>query len=215
MKKTTLIVLLCTLSQLLSAQSSQLFIFDNFYNAKVFFKNRSVTAASMNYDAMNGKMFFKDGGEVMELTNVAQIDSVVWAGKRKFVAANGSFQEEVKMPNGTVLIQWRLKNVNVGAAGALGATTQAKVEKVNIRAMSGVYSFDNTQNSADLYKQKNDNDYYISVGGKLKKISSMKHVLKAFPNHEENIKAFVDKEDIKMEDPAAVLQLLDYCMGLK
>lgn len=215
MKKITLIVLLCTLSQLLPAQSSQLFIFDNFYNAKVFFKNRSVTAASMNFDAMNGKMFFKDGGEVMELTNVAQIDSVVWAGKRKFVASHGTFQEEVKMPHGTVLIQWRLKNVNVGSTGALGTTTQAKVEKLNIRAMNGVYSFDNTQNTADLYKQRNDNEYYITVGGKLKKISSMKHVLKAYPNHEKDIKEYVDKENIKMEDPAAVLQLLDYCLSLK
>mgnify|MGYP003483179408 CR=1 FL=1 len=56
-----------------------LFIFEQFSNAKIHFKNRSVTVAAMNYDAVNDKMYFKNNGELMELSNQEMIDSISWA----------------------------------------------------------------------------------------------------------------------------------------
>lgn len=215
MKRLLLILWVVSCAAVIQAQNQPLFIFEQFANAKVYFKNHSVTIVTMNYDAVNDKMYFKDKDDLMELTNAVQIDSIVWAGKRKFIPYEKGFLEQIKLENGIAFVHWRIKSVNVGAAGAMGAVTQAKVEAINIRSM-GVLSAESKRiNSADVYKQHNDNDYYITVGGKLKKINSMKHILKAFPGHEENIKAFADKEDIKMDDPAAVLQLLDYCLSLK
>lgn len=213
-----LLLILCWMVSCMAAikaQNQPLFIFEQFANAKVYFKNHSVTIVTMNYDAVNDKMYFKDQDDLMELTNAVQIDSIVWAGKRKFIPHEKGFLEQIKLENGIAFVHWRIKNVNVGAAGAMGTVTQAKVEAVNIRSM-GVFSAESKRiNSADVFKLKNDNDYYITVAGKQKKISSMKHVLKAFPAHEGNIKEYADKENIKMEDPAAVLQLLDYCLSLK
>lgn len=198
-----------------NAQSEPLFIFDQFVNAKIHFKNRSVTVAPMNYDAVNDKMYFKEQSNLMELTNAALIDSIVWAGKRTFMPNANGFWEQVRVENGQVFIHWRIKKVNVGATGAMGAVTQAKVEAVNIRSM-GVFSAESQRiNSADVYQQKNVNEYYLLKDGKYKKITNKKHVLKLFPNHVSAIEDYMDKNETQMTDPISVLELLNFCMGLK
>ena len=215
MKRLSSRLWVCVVSVGLHAQEKPLFIFDQFINAKIHFKNRSVTVASMNYDAVNDKMFFKQDGDLMELTNAAMIDSIVWAGKRSFVSHGQGFLEKIKLENGTALIRWKIKNVNIGSAGALGAVTQAKVETISVRAMGVFSATDATSNSADVYQQKNANEYYITLNGKQEKITTVKHLYKLFPKHKEKIKAFIKEQGIKMNEPILVLEVLNYCLGLE
>lgn len=215
MKRLLPIILFFWVALTVSAQNEPLFIFEQFVNAKIHFKNRSVTVAPMNYDAVNDKMFYKDKGNLMELTNAAIIDSIVWAGKRSFVPHTGGFMEQVKMENGTVFIHWHIKNVNVGSRGALGMVTQAKVESISVRAMGVFSATDATSQSADVYQQKNANEYYLPIEGKLKKITTKKHVLKLYPQHKAAIEEFMDKNKIQMTEPHSVLELLNFCMGLE
>jgi hypothetical protein len=215
MKRLLPLILFFWVALTVSAQNEPLFIFEQFVNAKIHFKNRSVTVAPMNYDAVNDKMFYKDKGNLMELTNAAIIDSIVWAGKRSFIPHTGGFTEQVKMENGTVFIHWHIKNVNVGSRGALGMVTQAKVESISVRAMGVFSATDATSQSADVYQQKNANEYYLPIEGKLKKITTKKHVLKLYPQHKAAIEEFMDKNKIQMTEPLSVLELLNFCMGLE
>jgi hypothetical protein len=215
MKRLLPLILFFWVALTVSAQNEPLFIFEQFVNAKIHFKNRSVTVAPMNYDAVNDKMFYKDKGNLMELTNAAIIDSIVWAGKRSFIPHTGGFMEQVKMENGTVFIHWHIKNVNVGSRGALGMVTQAKVESISVRAMGVFSATDATSQSADVYQQKNANEYYLPIEGKLKKITTKKHVLKLYPQHKAAIEEFMDKNKIQMTEPLSVLELLNFCMGLE
>ena len=215
MKRLLPLILFFWVALTVSAQNEPLFIFEQFVNAKIHFKNRSMTVAPMNYDAVNDKMFYKDKGNLMELTNAAIIDSIVWAGKRSFIPHTGGFMEQVKMGNGTVFIHWHIKNVNVGSRGALGMVTQAKVESISVRAMGVFSATDATSQSADVYQQKNANEYYLPIEGKLKKITTKKHVLKLYPQHKAAIEEFMDKNKIQMTEPLSVLELLNFCMGLE
>ena len=192
-----------------------LFIFEQFANAKIHFKNRSVTVATMNYDAVNDKMYFKNNGELMELSNQEMIDSISWAGKRSFITNGKSYLEKVNLDNGTCYIGWRIKNVNVGSAGAYGTTTQGKVESISVRSLGVFSATDATSHSGDVFQQKNANEYYLPIDGKLKKITNLKHLYKLYPAHKDAIKEYADKEKIKMNEPLSVLQVLNYCMGLK
>lgn len=215
MKKLYSFLLLFILVFNAGAQEKPLFIFEQFANAKIHFKNRSVTVAPMNYDAVNDKMYFKQNADLMELTNYAMIDSIVWAGKRTFVSYGNGFLEQVKMDNGTAFIRWRIKNVNVGSRGAFGTVTQGKVESISIRSMGVFSATDAESNSADVFQQKNSNEYFLSLNGKMNKITNLKHLYKLYPVHKDAIKQYVDSEHIKMEEPLLVLQLLNYCMGLE
>ena len=205
---------LCVLTA--SAQANDpLFIFEQFANAKIHFKNRSVTVANMNYDAVNDKMYYKDKGELMELSNQEMIDSISWAGKRCFITHGKNYLEKVNLDNGTCYIGWRIKNINVGSAGAYGMPTQGKVESISVRSLGVFSATDAASHSADVFQQKNSNEYYLSVDGKLKKVTNLKQIQKLLPQHKEAIKEFADKQNIKMQEPLSVLELLNFCMGLK
>ena len=207
MKRIFLYLLVSFIVSVACAQNEPVFIFKQFVHAKIHFKNRSITVVPMNYDAVNDKMYFKRDGQLMELMQLDRIDSVVWAKQFCFVCHDQKFLEKVTLKNGTAFIHWQVRSVNVGAIGAMGRVTQAKVERV--------YSSESWRNhSADIYKQKNQNDYYLLWDGSLKKVTTLKQILKLFPDHKADIEAFVEEQKIKMQMPQSVLELLDYCLNL-
>ena len=161
----------------------------------------------MNYDAVNDKMYFKRDGQLMELMQLSAIDSVVWAKKFCFVHHERKFLQKLQLKNGTVFIHWQVRSVNIGSIGAMGQVTQAKVDRV--------YSSENwREHSADIYKLKNYNDYYLLLDGSLKKVTTLKQILKLFPMHKEDIELFVKEQRINMHVTQSVLDLLDYCLNL-
>ena len=207
MKRIFLYFLVSFIVSVACAQNEPVFIFKQFVHAKIHFKNRSITVVPMNYDAVNDKMYFQRDGQLMELMQLDRIDSVVWAKQFCFVCHDQKFLEKVTLKNGTAFIHWQVRSVNVGAIGAMGRVTQAKVERV--------YSSESWRNhSADIYKQKNQNDYYLLWDGSLKKVTTLKQILKLFPDHKADIEAFVEEQKIKMQMPQSVLELLDYCLNL-
>ena len=207
MKRIFLYLLVAFIVSVACAQNEPVFIFKQFVHAKIHFKNRSITVVPMNYDAVNDKMYFQRDGQLMELMQLDRIDRVVWAKQFCFVCHDQKFLEKVTLKNGTAFIHWQVRSVNVGAIGAMGIVTQAKVERV--------YSSESWRNhSADIYKQKNQNDYYLLLDGSLKKVTTLKQILKLFPDHKADIEAFVEKQQIKMQIPQSVLELLDYCLNL-
>ena len=207
MKRFCLYLLVCFIVSVVCAQNEPVFIFKQFVHAKIHFKNRSITVVPMNYDAVNDKMYFKRDGQLMELMQLSSIDSVVWAKKFCFVYHEQKFLEKVQLKNGTAFIHWQVRNVNVGSIGALGQVTQAKVDRV--------YSSKSWRDhSSYIYKLKNQNDYYLLLDGSLKKVTTLKQILKLFPKHKADIEAFVEEQQTNMQMPQSVLDLLDYCLNL-
>lgn len=206
------------LSLMVQAQTGPIFMFEKFTTAKIRFKNRSVTASPMNYDASGGKMYFQQDGNMMEMTHVYMVDTVMW-GERKFIPQGKRFWEVFKQKNGTVFVDWLLKDVHLGSKGAFGLPTQGKVETLKLADFSagapGGYSYDAQGTySKDVWKRKNDNTYYFMYEGKMRKIKSEKQLRKLFKPHEPAIKDFADKEKIDMKEVMDALKLIDYCLGL-
>ena len=207
MRRVSLYLLACFIVSVACAQNDPVFIFKQFVHAKIHFKNRSITVVPMNYDAVNDKMYFKRDGQLMELMQLSAIDSVVWAKQFCFVHHEQKFLEKVTLKNGTVSIHWQVRNVSIGSIGALGQVTQAKVDRV--------YSSKSWRDrSSDIYKLKNQNDYYLLLDGSLKKVTTLKQILKLFPKHKADIEAFVEEQQTNMQMPQSVLDLLDYCLNL-
>jgi hypothetical protein len=143
----------------------------------------------------------------MELMQLSAIDSVVWAKQFCFVYHEQKFLEKVALKNGTAFIHWQVRNVSVGSIGALGQVTQAKVDRV--------YSSKSWRDrSSDIYKLKNQNDYYLLLDGSLKKVTTLKQILKLFPEYKVEIETFVREQKTNMQMPQSVLDLLDYCLNL-
>ena len=181
-------------------QFKRIFLFNDFVQAQIKFRNHSVSVVSLNYDASNKTMLFRQGEEMMEMTNPAQVDTVI-IGKRKFVPVGRGFYEVVCRKEGVVYIDWLLKDVNIGSKGAMG-TVYTPYERQKI-------------GSTEVYRRKNDNTYYIKVEGKLEKVKSLKHLEKIFIGHKDEIRKFAKDHKIDMKDILDVFSILDYCMELE
>lgn len=213
------ILYLCTLFTASAQQFSRIFLFDDFTEARIKFRNGSQTVVSLNYDASNKTMLFRQGEELMEVTNTSTVDTVS-VGDRRFIPAEKGFYEVVSLNNGTVFVDWLLKDVNVGSKGALGAITQGSVHNLQMSNLglnsTEMYTPYKQQKlgSADVYRRKSDNTYYINKENKLVRLKTLKQVVKAFPAYKDDINTFAKENDIDMKNPHDVLVILDYCLGL-
>ncbi|MDE5677940.1 MAG: hypothetical protein K2G02_08710 [Phocaeicola sp.] len=197
-------------------QTGSIFLFEQFVNAKVHFKNHAVTVYAMNYDANNGKMFFEQNGTRMELTGVHAIDTIAW-GKRSFIPQGRRFWEVQRLDNGIVYIDWLIKAIHLGKKGVFGLPSQGTIQTLKLHDFGGgtpgYTPYDNQSAYAtDMWRRKNDNTYYISVGGNLCKVKSVKHLYKLFPEHETEIRTYVKDEKLDIKDPLSALHLLNYCL---
>lgn len=217
MKKILFTLAYLFLIQLAYAQGGNetVFIFNEFETAKVHFKNKTITITPMNYDAAKSRMCFMQDGTIMELTNAAAIDSIVWSEQsRKFITHGRLFLEEIKLSNNTVYINWKVRNVNTGSKGALGIRTQAKVEAINIRAL-GVYSNEDNKNHIDIYELKNNNEYYLPIQEKWEKIKTPKQLIQLFPEYKEEINTYIKNRKVDATKTTAMLQLIEFCSNLR
>lgn len=201
-------------------QFKRIFLFNDFVQAQIKFRNHSVSVVSLNYDASNKTMLFRQGEEMMEMTNPAQVDTVI-IGKRKFVPVGRGFYEVVCRKEGVVYIDWLLKDVNIGSKGALGTVTQGSVKNLQMSdlGLNGTEMYTPYERqkigSTEVYRRKNDNTYYIKVEGKLEKVKSLKHLEKIFIGHKDEIRKFAKDHKIDMKDILDIFSILDYCMELE
>lgn len=222
-------IMIC-FSQAVSAQGERIFLFDNFGTGLVKFKSGAKSVYPMNYDANNGKMYFMQGQELMELVGVSQVDSIAF-GTRKFVQKNNDFVEILQLQHGAVGIKWRIKKIHEGYVGAMGVTTQAGAKKIQLKgnfgleglagAGGGMYNgtTDVNQNEGrsdrmDVWKQKNVNTYYFTKNGIEYAVNSLKKIYKMFPEQKQDISTFVKEHELDMTTADNAILIIDYILSL-
>lgn len=181
-------------------------------------KPRGVTNAKANYDAYNKRLMYQQGQDMMEMTNIQQVDTVFF-GERKLVPAQKGFYEVVSLPNGTVLIDWYLRDIEIGKKGALGATTSASVHPLQMTDFGNsteTYTAYQKQDGKEnnVYRRRNDNSYLVSYKGKQFKLKTIKQIKNAFPENQEKIQIYATENNLEMRNVEDVLNLLNYCLGL-
>ena len=186
-------------------------LYPDFKKATVYLHNRTKIIAPMNYDLGEDKMYYKDGLTVMELSQDNPVDSIVWAGEHSFILRDGKFCEKVKLGGKEVLVQWRLKKVSIGKDGALGMNTQSNnVTEMNLAGM-GMYGAGET-GSVENFKFTNSNTYFIPVSGGYKKVTSLKHLYKCFPETVEAAKQFVRENNLELTNHQDFMRLISFCL---
>ncbi|MBQ7708376.1 MAG: hypothetical protein IJT74_00445 [Bacteroidales bacterium] len=186
-------------------------LYPEYKKATVYLQNRTKIIAPMNYDLGEDKMYYKDGSTVMELSLENPVDSIVWAGEHSFVLRSGKFCEKVKLGGKEVLVQWRLKKVSIGKDGALGMNTQSNnVTEMNLAGM-GMYGAGET-GSVENFKYTNSNTYFIPTAGGYKKVTSLKHLYKCFPEKEDVAKQYVRDNNLELTSYMDFMRLIGFCL---
>lgn len=219
MKRLFASLLLCLMVLSASAQK-HIFLFPEFQDGTISFKGYpQQEKVVMNIDAMTQTVYYYQGETLMELTNVPMIDTLSLGGKT-FVIKDGLLCERLAWPEDTLYVNWKFKKVNVGSKGALGATTQNKVDVLWTsltpgEAQEGEGLFARRGDYIrDVWESKGDNTYFFSIDGREYKARRLKDLYKAFPDQSADLKAFVKERQYTLEKAQQAFQVIAFLKTL-
>ncbi len=127
MMKRFLFFLTALLACLQASAQQESYLFSDFVRGHLVFANGSSADAEVDFDTIRQTLYYIRGNDVMELTNLQDLRTLT-IGKRTFVMHDGLLCEVYDLGENKVLVNWRFRNVNKGSKGALGATTQNRVD---------------------------------------------------------------------------------------
>ena len=175
--KRFIITLIALVSVLLpvSAQSQkqESFLFPDFVRGHLVFANGTSADAEVDFDTIRQTLYYIRGNDVMELTNLQDLRTLT-IGDRTFVMHDGLLCEVYDLQGNKVLVNWKFRNVNKGSKGAMGATTQNRVD-VLWTAGSHATADDRTgEHSLDIWSIRCENTYFLTVNGQDIKAKKLK-----------------------------------------
>ena len=199
----------------------RLYLFPDFVDASVrFIGNPRLEKLRLNFDMLSQKLLYMEGETLMEITNMPMIQSVV-TDDRQFLMKEGMLCEIITAGDSQVLVNWKVKKVNVGSRGALGATTQAKVEVLRSYEFETPYTItdfrkptEQDTHSLEVWRQRNDNTYFVYLGGQEYKIRYLKDLYKAFPQQAPLLKAYAKKNKLIMRNAEDAFMMFGYLKTL-
>ena len=212
MARKYILLILCLSFSFAALAQDQIFLFDDFTRGMFYMKGNVKTRADFNIDAKGQRIYYVLNGQTLEMTNLDQIARISVDG-REFVMRGDAICEKLAVDYGTVLVNWRLRESYVGRVGAMGLTTQAKVDVVEIPGLNSEYSLNNMGKYEDVtqvWDRKNENVYYVQTDGKEYIVRNPKDLYKAFPKRKAEIKNFILTNNISMETSNEALRLLDF-----
>lgn len=197
-----------------AAAQQRYYLFPGFVTGHIEFYDHSHADVLLNFDALDQKILYLEGDNLMEMTNLPMV-KVLQADDRVFVVKEGLLCEVLDRESGPVLVNWRFRKVNRGSKGAMGLPTQGKVEAMRISPYDlnavDATNADLIQGTylADVWKQENANIYFIGIGGNTCKLRSERDLYKKFPTQAPQLKQYVKEHHLSFYKLEDVLQMLD------
>lgn len=202
----TLLLAACLASFALQAQNV-FYLFPDYAEGEILFQGMSRPAkVKMNIDAIGQRVFYYQEDKLMELTNLDMVRTIK-VGERMFLMKDGLLCEALQdqaRNDFTLFVNWKFRKVNVGSKGAMGATTQNKVDVLWTNTVTGDevvgegrYA-EMGEYAMELWKMKGDNTYFFIVDGKQYKAKRLKDLYKQFPAAAKDLKAYVRAENLTL-----------------
>ena len=184
------------------------YLFPDFTVGKVAMKTGKDIFLILNYSMVLEKMMFLQRGQVYEMLNYDNVDTIYLQDK-KFIPYNKIFLEvalEDKIP---------LFVRHVGRV--LGPSKPAAYGGKSEVSSSSYISFLSTTGEPFRMKNleelnlKHDYFYWISINGEMKSFITKKQFLQYFPDKKSIIRQYMRQNSIKFDRPEDVKKLVEFC----
>ncbi|MDF2192250.1 hypothetical protein [Paraflavitalea sp. CAU 1676] len=183
------------------------FLLSKFYAGKVFLKNGAVQEADLNYDTETKNVVFKSNGQIMTVTNHADVDSIIMAN-RKFVPFESTFYEVLENSTIGLFATYINKRKPIVASTNKEGTKRGVSDNANSAVAPAYVSRPNQLN----YKVDVLSQYWLKRGNSFYKANNEKQLLKVFPlKDNEVIKNYIKENNIDFGNPDDLIRLVAYC----
>jgi hypothetical protein len=194
--------------------SDSQFLFSDFQNATIYFKNGGIAKSLMNYNMLTGEMQFVDENkkDTLSLTDSNDIRLITF-GKRSFVYTAKGYSEILAEHNETaLLVNRRIKMANMEAYGAYGTKTGTSFVS-NVSSMTDNYLPRNKINMSTVSSitYTLTSIYLLQSGKKIYRGATEKNFQRVFNKQKKDaIKEYIKNENINLKNEEDIIKLFKF-----
>ena len=200
--------LLFSFSALTQNDSVKVFLFPDYQEGMIIYKNGTKAKAKFNYNLFTEEMWFinqqQDEDVVMILDHLTEIGSLT-IDDRRFVPVKNVFYECVTAGNGDFYVQRKAMKTSRGKNVGLGYSTSSASTNVGYFSPQA-----KILESTDLFEGREENVFFLKDSkGSFKKFDSAKLLGKIFKGHESEIESYAKAHFIdftKQEDVSRIVK---------
>ena len=199
----------CTVCMLYAQdKNTSSFLFDDFQEAVVYFKNGSQFREKMNYNILANKFYFVDrvDNKVKALSNPQDIQVIKFGNRVFYTEGNNGI--EILPTNPVLYVQYKGNMRKEDSKGAFGQPT----ETTSVKTYGGTYAGHGERYDFDpekLILGSRYNIYWIEQKGKKKPFKNFNQFLKLYPKQKEELKRFIKENNVDFNN---VQQISILCM---
>lgn len=193
---------------------SQAYLLDEFKVCIAIAKGSMPIQEKFNYNCVTQTMEFLSGEDILRLDPINQIDTLYLDGHKMIPYGTRFLEVCYQTVEFSLLIDHKRKMKEDGKIGAMGIKTQNGVQNVDHRTLGVDYRQD-WERGVETYTYQDETSYWLKTGRKMKRFQDAKSLSKIFPEKKKDIEEYVAANQTDFKNPAMILELLNFCMGLK
>lgn len=184
------------------------YAYPHFIDGRVFFVNKGITPAKLNYSRVNGEILFKDGNNVLALNKLETVEKVTIAKDTFFVSPAGGFVKQIiAYPAVSLVKTSRLKLIDREAKGAFGSYSKASGAKPVV-TLPGVDGTGERVSVDENLSFTLTDTYYLLTSSKKLIEASEKGFLLAYPRNKKEVKTYISSTNVNFGNENDLTRLL-------
>jgi hypothetical protein len=185
------------------------YLFPEFTQGVVLLKTGKKDAKLLNYNSLTGEMVFDHNGTKLAIAkaDLGRIDSV-FIKERKFIVLNNTFVELLHHSTWDLYAQYKCDLKEQGKDAGYGGTSQTSA----ISSPASVYLGGNVYGLTlpDDFEIIPYTSYWLKKKGELTEFTSIKQLKKLYKDQKDAFNTYLEKHEVKYENPESILQLLEH-----
>jgi hypothetical protein len=186
-------------------------LFPGFTRSIIKMKTGKTNSALLNYNTVDEEMVFDQKGVYMVLDKPEEIDTV-YLQNRKFVPVEKAFYEVVVNGPVSLYIQHKNRYTPVGSNTAYGLTSQT-LGPTGVTTVRGGNQVRNLE-LPDNVKISPATVYWVKRNKEMIRFTTERQFLKLFPDKENELNQFINKNKTDFKNADHVIKLINYCNEL-
>jgi hypothetical protein len=190
-------------AQIISEGAFAQFLYTDFTDGKVTFKNGTSNSFKLNFNTLTGKIVYLKDGALYDIVNPDIIDTI-FLHQTKFIPIENTFFEVLLDAPISFYVQYIGKLLSPENRSKFGIDTQ--IPNVELKTLSGA-----SYGDKNFYRLvRIDLIYWIKFFGKMVTFANKSDFLKLYPIKKPELEQFIKQNHIKFYNPSDVKRLVEY-----
>ena len=189
---------------------SQRYVYPDFTQGKVIFKNRMIIPSMFNFNIISGEMEFIKSKDTLLFTTKKEIDLIV-VGRDSFYYQD-AYLQLIRSGLLSVYLKRSMAVKNILKQGAMGTVNRSAASEAYNFVVTGQISID-LKPAEDMVLQRTD-EFFISTSGNDFFLFNKKNSIRILPGREESIRNFIKINKVDFDSQEDLFRLADFVSGL-